>query len=95
MKLVAIVNVKHGQRRDPKTQATTVLAAAPGEEFETDGDTAEMLIANGSAATPEDYERAKLAAQPAGERLAAVERENSDLKARIAELEAELAKAKK
>jgi hypothetical protein len=87
VKLVAIVKVNHGQKKDPRG-TVEVVSADPGESFDIDPDTAKILIANGSAATPEDYERAKAATKPAGERMAELEAEN-------AQLREDLAKAKK
>lgn len=87
MKLVAITAVKYG----PKGET-----AESGQPFEVDSETAKTLIELGSAAAPEDYERAKAAAKPAGERLAELETENVALREENAKLKAELeAKGKK
>jgi hypothetical protein len=94
MKLIARVNVKHGQRKGNDGNVT-VLEAAPGEEFNTDAETAKTLIASGSAASPEDYERQTRADKPAEERIAELEAEKETLSQENADLKAALEKATK
>lgn len=94
MKLIAKVNVKHGGQKD-KNGTMQPSTAAPGEAFDTDDDTAQTLIASGSAATPEDYERAERASRTAEERIAELEAEKAQLEADLATANDALAKAKK
>jgi hypothetical protein len=94
MKLIARVNVKHGQRRE-KDGNVSILEAAPGEAFDTDTETAKTLIAGGSAATPEDYERLASASKSAEERIAELEAEKETLSQENADLKAALEKATK
>jgi hypothetical protein len=80
VKLIAIVTVKHSVTKD-KDGVLTPNQAAPGEAFEIDDQAAEALIAAGSAATPEDYERASRANRSSEERIAELEAENARLRA--------------
>lgn len=86
MRLVAITNVKYG----PKGET-----AEAGVAFEVDTKTAKELIANGGAATPEDYETMKAAARTPEQINAQIAAENASLREENEKLRDELAKAKK
>ena len=85
MKLIAKVNVKHGDKGE---------TAAPGEAFTVeDEDAAKALIARGSAATPADFEREQRANVTAEERIAELEVELEKTRTELAKTKADRAAA--